>query len=413
MVTCAACGEEVPAGARFCPACGRRTDPPTEAGERKLATMLFADLVGSTALTVGRDPEDVRATLERYFAVARAAVLEHGGTVEKFIGDAVMAVFGVPAAHGDDPDRAVATALALRDRVAALPGGLELRVGVATGEVLALGSGADLSVTGEAVNAAARVQQAAAPGQVLVDRRTASACRAAAIGAAIAVPAKGFAEALEVHEATGAEAAAPAPGTPLVGRDDDLDLLRLLVRRAFRRPAAALVTLVGEAGVGKTRLAQELVGGLRADGTEAPRGPLGRNPPYGRGIAFWALGEIVRTAAGCGRGDPPAGVRRALATRLEAAGADEAEAVAGGLALVLGESGDGTRRPADEVVRRAWRRLLAVLAAERPLVVVLEDVHWADEGLLDLVEESVRGLGDLPLVVLCTSRPELLERRPD
>src|SRR4051812_8088642 len=296
MVTCAACGEEVPAGARFCPACGRRTDPPTEAGERKLATMLFADLVGSTALTVGRDPEDVRATLARYFEVARAAVAEHGGTVEKFIGDAVMAVFGVPAAHGDDPDRAVAAALALRDRVGALPGELELRVGVATGEVLALGTGTDLSVTGEAVNAAARVQQAAAPGQVLVDRRTASACRAVTLAAATAVPAKGFADPLEVYEATGATGAAPARRTPLVGRDDDLDLLRLLVRRAFRTPAPALVTLVGEAGIGKTRLSQELIGELRAGGSGAPRVLVGRNPPYGRGIAFWALGEIVRAA---------------------------------------------------------------------------------------------------------------------
>ncbi|HEU4978970.1 MAG TPA: AAA family ATPase [Solirubrobacteraceae bacterium] len=369
--------------------------------------MLFADIVGSTALASGRDPEEVRARLERYFAAAREVLDAHGGTVEKFIGDAVVAVFGVPRSHGDDPDRAVRAGLELVARVGDL--GVGLRVGIATGEVLAAAPGADLAVAGDAVNAAARVQQGAPAGGVLVDARTAQACRAASLEPAGEVVAKGFDEPIAVFSAASGAPAA-LRDTPLLGRDDDLALLRLVARRAFAARAPALVTLVGEAGLGKTRLARELVRDLRADGA-GPRVLVGVSPPYGSGIAFWALGEIVRAAAGTAPDAPAGEVRAALAAVLREHGAADAEAVADGLALALGRDDESAAR-SDDRVRRAWRRLLTVLAGHGPLLLVLDDIHWADEGLLDLVEEIAGGLGELPLVALCTARPELLDRRP-
>jgi predicted ATPase/class 3 adenylate cyclase len=370
--------------------------------------MLFADIVDSTAFASGRDPEEVRARLERYFAAAREVLDAHGGTVEKFIGDAVVAVFGAPRSHGDDPDRAVRAGLELVDRVGEL--GLRLRVGIATGEVLAAAPGADLAVAGEAVNAAARVQQGAAPGRVLVDGRTAAACRAAALEPAGAVDAKGFEQPIPVFGAVSAGSSISLRDTPLVGRDDDLALLGLVVRRAFSARAPALVTLVGEAGLGKTRLARELVRTLAADGAGV-RVLEGTSPPYGSGIAFWALAEIVRSAAGTAPDAPAAEVRAALAVALRARGAPDADEVADGLALALGAA-DETGARTDDRVRRAWRRLLAILAGEHPLLLVLDDIHWADGGLLDLVEEVAGGLGELPLVAVCTARPELLDLRP-
>jgi class 3 adenylate cyclase len=408
-VRCSRCGAEGPEGARFCPSCGAPLAV-DGVGERKVATMLFADVVGSTALASGRDPEDVRARLERYFAVAREVLDAHGGTVEKFIGDAVLAIFGAPRSHGDDPDRAVRAGLELVDRVGEL--GLGLRVGIATGEVLAAGPGADLAVAGEAVNAAARVQQGAPAGGVLVDARTAGACRAVALEPAGDLEAKGFETPIAVFAATAApgEVGRLLRDTPLVGRDDDLALLRLVVRRAFSARAPALVTLVGEAGLGKTRLANELVRTLVQDGTGV-RVLEGVSPPYGRGIAFWALAEIVRSAAGTTPDAPAMDVRSALADVLRGRGAPDADEVADGLGLALG-AGDDSGTRADDRVRRAWRRLLAILAGERPLLLVLDDIHWADEGLLDLVEEIAGGLGELPLVAVCTARPELLDVRP-
>ena len=203
-------------------------------GERKIATMLFADLVGSTKLATQLDPEDLRGRLEPFFEAARSAIEQHGGTVEKYIGDAVMAVFGAPVAHGDDPDRAVAAGLAVAERVAELDGGLAVRVGIETGEVLSVQGAGDLRVTGEAVNAAARLQQAAEPGEVLVGERAARACRRARLEANGAFDAKGIPGALGAYRAVAVEPEAAQSGVPLVGRDDDLDMLRLIARRAAR-----------------------------------------------------------------------------------------------------------------------------------------------------------------------------------
>ena len=196
-------------------------------GERKIATMLFADLVGSTELATELDPEDLRGRLEPFFDAARTALEQHGGTVEKYIGDAVMAVFGAPVAHGDDPDRAIAAALTVVDRVSAIDGELAVRVGIETGEVLAVPESGDLRVTGEAVNAAARLQQAAAPGEVLIGERTARACRRAQLQPNGDVRAKGIEQPLRAFRAMAIEEDAALSAIPLVGREDDLDMLRL------------------------------------------------------------------------------------------------------------------------------------------------------------------------------------------
>ena len=371
--------------------------------------MVFADLVGSTEMASDLDPEELRGRLAPFFEVARSTLEEHGGTVEKYVGDAVLAVFGVPRVHTDDPDRAVAAALALTERVASMDQGLAVRVGIETGEVLALDGGDDLSVTGEAVNAAARLQQAAAPGEVLIGERAARACRASEVHEAEAVEAKGFPEPLRVWRAKSAGTERMGTSVPFVGRDDDMALLELVYRRAARDRVPELVTITGDAGVGKTRLASELTERLAAT-DPAPETLLGRNPPYGRGIAFWALGEILRAAAGAGAEDSVASVHDALGERLASLGAEDADELAHSLATALGgEARDGD---VEDELKRAWRRLVALLAGERPLVIGIDDAHWADDGLLDLVEEVVFRQDDVPLMVLCTSRPELLERRP-
>jgi class 3 adenylate cyclase len=392
--------------------------------ERKFATMVFADLVGSTELAADLDPEELRGKLTPFFEVARATLEEHGGTIEKYIGDAVLAVFGVPRAHGDDPDRAVAAALALIERVRAVDPGLGVRVGVEAGEVLVAGpelpSGAadrpqrrsgDLSVTGQAVNVAARLQQAAAPGQILVGQRAARACRRARLEQGPAIEAKGITEGLPTHVATGVAEAEPERVTRLVGREEDLELLGLVYRRAVRERIPELVTVTGEAGIGKSRLAAELTATLR-NGPQPPRVLVGRNPPYGRGIALWALGEILQEAAGAAAGAPVEDVEAALRRLLAGLGAEDADELAHALTVIFRGSGAEERNVEDEL-RRAWKRLVGLLAAERPLLIGVDDAHWADEGLLDLLEEAAFGLHNAPLMILCTSRPELTERRPD
>jgi class 3 adenylate cyclase/tetratricopeptide (TPR) repeat protein len=406
---CSQCGAAVGDDARFCPSCGSPLGE-LKGAERKLATMVFADLVGSTQLAAELDPEDLRRRLAPFFEVARSTLIEHGGTVEKYVGDAVMAVFGVPRAHGDDPDRAVAAALALTQRVDNMSQDLAVRVGIETGEVLALDRGGDLSVTGEAVNAAARLQQAAGPGEVLVGDRAARACRASDLAESDSIDAKGFPAPLRAWRAAGTRAQRTGASTPFVGRDDDLAMLELVYRRVTRDRVPELITITGDAGVGKTRLASELVERLSCAHPE-PEALLGRNPPYGRGIAFWALGEILRAAAGSSADDSVASVHDALAARLSELGAQDAHELAAALATALGgEARDGD---VEDELKRAWRRLVALLAGDRPLVIGIDDAHWADDGLLDLVEEVVFRLDDAPLLVLCTSRPELLERRPD
>ncbi len=376
-------------------------------GERKIATMLFADLVGSTQLATELDPEDLRGRLEPFFEAARGALEQHGGTVEKYIGDAVMAVFGAPVAHGDDPDRAIAAALSVVDRVSAIDGDLSVRVGIETGEVLAVPESGDLRVTGEAVNAAARLQQAAAPGEVLVGERTARACRRAQFERNGAVDAKGM-EALTAFRAVAVCDEDEVTDVPLIGREDDLAMLRLIARRAERERVPQLVTVIGEAGIGKTRLGSELFAELGNDGW---RTVVGRSPPYGHGIAFWALGEILHDAAGYSTEARSDEVEPALRNVLERLGAEDAADLAAALVVAMRGAEEGA--DAEDELKRAWRRFVALLAADQPLAIGVDDAHWADEGTLNLLEEAAFGLSDAPVIILCTCRPELSERLPD
>jgi class 3 adenylate cyclase/tetratricopeptide (TPR) repeat protein len=381
----------------------------TLGGERKIATMLFADLVGSTRLATQLDPEDLRGRLEPFFEAARNTLEQHGGTVEKYIGDAVMAVFGAPVSHGDDPDRAVAAGLAVAERVSELDGELTVRVGIETGEVLSVQGAGDLRVTGEAVNAAARLQQAAQPGEVLVGERAAQACRRARLEANGAVEAKGIPQALGAYRALAVEPEVEQSGIPLIGRDDDLDMLRLIARRAARERLPQLVTVIGEAGIGKTRLGRELFRELRS-GPDPWRTMVGRSPPYGKGIAFWALGEMLRDAAGLSTDAPPDAVEKSLRELLSELGADDAGSLAADLTIAIRGKPDCD---AEEELNRAWRRFVSLLASDRPLAIGVDDAHWADDGTLELLEEVAYGLHDAPIVVLCTSRPELAERRTE
>src|SRR4051794_11180299 len=379
----------------------------TLGGERKIATMLFADLVGSTELATSLDPEDLRGRLEPFFDAARGALEQHGGTVEKYIGDAVMAVFGAPVSHGDDPDRAIAAALSVVDRVSAIDGGLAVRVGIETGEVLAVPESGDLRVTGEAVNAAARLQQAASPGEVLVGERTARACRRAQLERNGHVDAKGM-EPLPAFRAVAICDEDDPTDVPLVGREDDLAMLRLIAKRAAREEVPQLVTVIGEAGIGKTRLGAELFAELRDDGW---RTVVGRSPPYGHGIAFWALGEILHDAAGMGADARADQVEPALQAVLTEVGAEDAADLAAALVVAMRGAEEGT--DAEDELKRAWRRFVALLAADRPLAIGVDDAHWADEGTLNLLEEAAFGLQHAPVIILCTCRPELAERRPE
>jgi class 3 adenylate cyclase len=380
----------------------------TLGGERKIATMLFADLVGSTQLATELDPEDLRGRLEPFFDAAREALEQHGGTVEKYIGDAVMAVFGAPVAHGDDPDRAIAAGLTVIDQVSAIDGDLAVRVGIETGEVLAVPDSGDLRVTGEAVNAAARLQQAASPGEVLVGERTARACRRAQLERNGNVNAKGIDSPLTAFRAVAVCDEDEVSRVPLIGREDDLAMLRLIAKRAARERVPQLVTVLGEAGIGKTRLAADLFEELRADGW---RTVVGRSPPYGHGIAFWALGEILHDAADHSTSARADEVEPALRGLLEELGAEDAEALAAALVVAMRGAEEGT--DAEDELKRAWRRFVALLAADRPLAIGVDDAHWADEGTLNLLEEAAFGLSEAPVMILCTCRPELAERRPE
>ena len=377
-------------------------------GERKIATMVFADLVGSTELAAGLDPEDLRGRLDPFFQAARGALEQHGGTVEKYIGDAVMAVFGAPVSHGDDPDRAIAAALAVVERVSRLDGDLSVRVGIETGEVLAIADSGDLRVTGEAVNAAARLQQAASPGEVLVGERSARACRRAQLERNGRVEAKGMEEPLPAFRAVAIYDEEELSRIPLIGREDDLDMLRLISRRAVRDQVPQLVSVIGEAGIGKTRLAAEFFDELRSEGW---RTVVGRSPPYGHGISFWALGEILHHAAGAPADAKPEQVEPALRVVLEKVGAEDAAELAAALVVAIRGAEEGT--DAEDELKRAWRRFVALLASDRPLAIGVDDTHLADEGTLNLLEEAAFGLSQAPVVILCTSRPELAERRPD
>ena len=376
-----------------------------EAAERKLATVLFADLVGSTALGERQDPERTRALLERFYDAMADEIGRAGGTVEKFAGDAVMAVFGVPEAHEDHAERALHAALAMHRRLEALDGTLELRIGVDTGEVVSGRAREGSSfVTGDPVNVAARLEQAAEPGSIVVGARTAEAVRGAfELGPAFEVAAKGKAEPVVAHTLVRALSLMRPRGLrggarAFVGRDTEIALLQAIYRHAVEQREPHVVTLMGNAGVGKTTLVRELWRWL-AEQDPQPLQRTGRCLAYGH-VTYWALGEILREQLGLLEQEDQEAVRERLG---------EQEIL--GLALGLDVAGDAHPLAVRELFQEAWVELLSELTASAPTVVLVEDLHWAEDPLLDLLERVARDVRG-PLLVIGTARPELLDRRP-
>jgi class 3 adenylate cyclase len=378
--------------------------------ERKLVTVVFADVTGSTALGEALDPEDVRALMSRYYEHADRIVATYGGTLEKFIGDAVMAVFGLPQAHGDDAERALAAALALRDAVAedaVLRGRLLLRVGVNTGEVVATSEPArgDFLVTGDAVNVAARLQQAASPGEILASERTCAAAEAAFdFGEPRTAEVKGKSRPLWVRPLSGPRPVRQMKRPPFVGRRQDLAQLNLLRERALEEQRPQLVSIVAPGGTGKTRLLEEFL--ARLDPDDGFQVATARCPPYGQTLTYWPLRSLLDELLG-GHFSP---VRVADAFASGGHSNDDAARLAGLVLATLGIEGEA--QVERTTVFNAWRLLVEALARQAPRIVVFEDLHWASDSLLDLVEHIMHPRTQAPLLVVALSRPELLDRRP-
>jgi class 3 adenylate cyclase/tetratricopeptide (TPR) repeat protein len=370
--------------------------------ERKLATVLFVDIVGSTELVAGSDPEIARRRVSRFFDHVSRCIEAHGGTVEKFAGDAVMAAFGVPHAHEDDAERAARAALAIRDEVRALE--LEVRIGLEAGEVVT-GGGESTFVTGGPVNLAARLQAEAAPGEILLGPGAHGLAR----GLVVVEPLgeqdlRGFERPVPVWRLVAAAEESGRPmsvAAPFVGRDAELDLLENTWTRAVRDRRAHLFTIYGEPGVGKSRVAAEF-----AAGVEGATVLAGRCLPYGEGITYWPLAEMVKVAAGISDDDP---AEEAL-EKLRACCGEEA--VADLLALASGvlEAVSGER--SGQEIAWAAQEWATELATAQPLVLVFEDIHWAEEPLLDLIEHLADRVRGVPLLILALARPELLDVRP-
>jgi class 3 adenylate cyclase len=407
MPPCPRCGEDAPNGARFCPACGESLAGRLSKQVRKRVTVVFVDLAGSTMLGERLDAESVRGIMARYFDEARTVFQRHGGTVEKFIGDAVMAAFGVPVLHEDDALRAVRAALELRERLAALNGELadrwdvqlEARMSVNTGEVVSADESAQQAfVTGDAVNVAARLEQAADPGEILIGPETYAVVQDAVRAEPVEpLSLKGKTERVQVWRLLGgvqADALEQRPLTTFVGRESELARLHAFLEDAAVAGASRLVTVIAPPGVGKSRLTREFLAGVG----ERARVVVGRCPPYGEGITYLPLAEIIEEAGGAD-----------IAALRKLVGSDESiELIVAGVASALG-LGDGQLRT--EEIFWAVRRLLEILAEERPLIAVVDDLHWAEPTFLDLLE-YVTTFAQAPILFLCLARPDLLEVRP-
>jgi class 3 adenylate cyclase len=422
-VVCPSCGQETPEGFPRCANCGAAlaADAAPAREERKVVTVLFCDLVGSTARAEGADPEDVRALLSAYHERARHELERFGGTVEKFIGDAVMALFGAPTAHEDDPERAVRAALAIRDW-AADEGDLQVRIGITTGEALvALGarpSEGEGMASGDVVNTAARLQSAAPVNGIVVDEMTHRATdRLIDYKDREEVEATGKTAPVAVWEVLQARARVQVERVeraPLVGRKKELDVLLAALKRMRDDREPQLVTLVGVPGIGKSRLVYELFKAVETGG-ELTFWRQGRSLPYGEGVSFWALGEIVKAQAGVLETDDAEAADSKLRETVGSFVSDAADAswIERHLRPLLGLEAASELSPDRRgEAFAAWRRFLEALAAHRPLVVVFEDLHFADDGLLDFVDYLVDWASGVPLLVVGTARPELLSRRP-
>jgi class 3 adenylate cyclase len=424
MAQCSSCGQDNPEIARFCLACGAPLGEEAPREERRIVSVVFVDLVGFTSRSEQLDPEDVRAILSPYHETVRTEMESFGGVVEKFVGDAVMAVFGAPTAHGDDPERAVRAALAVREAVVALNDeqpGLELRIrgAVNTGEAVvslsarpALG---EAMVAGDVVNTAARLQQHAPVGEIVVGEETYRATRAA-IGYEQVEPvtAKGKAEPIAVWRAV---AAASPTGerhlstTPFVGRERELGLLDATWERVVLERRPHLITVLGPPGVGKSRLTVEFMDRVASGNGKIARG---RSLPYRERSAYGAFASQVKELAGIFDSDDvevATDKLRALVERLEGLGQDEAAVVAGHLAILLGYETQATTPDRDSLFQSV-RIFIEAGARDTPTLFVFEDLHWGDSALLDLVELLATRLHDLPVLLLTNARPELLDTRP-
>ena len=415
-LVCTSCGSENSHGAKFCSECAAPIALKPR-GLRRTVTILFADVSGSTRLGEQLDPESMRALMGRYFAEMHTVIERHGGTVEKFIGDAVMAVFGIPQLHEDDALRAVRASAEIRERLRRLNIELEadrgiairFRTGVNTGEVVA-GDPADSQtlITGDAVNTAARLEQAAAPDEILIGPTTHQLVRdAVSVEPLAPLALKGKARPLPAYRLVsvtpGAAGHARRLDAPLVGREPELAALQQAFAATLAERRCRLVTLLGAAGVGKSRLLAEF-GTLVADRATVLSG---RSLPYGEGITYWPLAEVVRMAAAIDEADDRDAAMAKL--RLVAAETADPELVAERIGLAIGLATGSA--PAEEI-SWATRQLLEALAREVPLVIEFDDVQWADEAFLDLLEYIVSLTHDAPLLLVCPARPELLDRRP-
>ena len=436
---CPSCGTINQPGAKFCSECATRlsgaaatstSNPPATGhaaagegradqatAERRVVSVLFADLVGFTPFAEEKDAEDVREVLTRYFDIARDIIGRYGGTVEKFIGDAVMAVWGAPIAREDDAERAVRAALELVDAVRALGPGIQARAGVLTGEAaVTIGATNQGMVAGDMVNTAARLQAAAAPGMVLVGEATQRAAGGVAFepagdqtlkGKAAPVPAW---RAIRVVGERGGRGRSEALEAPFVGRDEELRQLKDHFHATIREGRPRLVSVIGPGGIGKTRLSWELLKYI--DGlVDRIWWHAGRSPAYGEGITFWALGEMVRSRAGLVETDDETTTRQRIAATVREHAADGTEAlwIESALVALLGyESGIPSAQ-----LFAAWRTFFERLAASSPVVMVFEDLHHADKGLLDFIDHLMEWSRGIAITVITLARPDLLDKRPD
>jgi len=417
MPTCRTCGTLNPAPARFCMSCGG----PLGAGlaplgeSRKIVSVLFCDVVGSTVLGERLDPESVRRVMTMFYERMRSVLERHGGTVEKYIGDAVMAVFGVPVLHEDDALRAVRAAAEMLEALGSLNAELDqafgialrTRIGINTGQVVVGDRRGDVLVLGDTVNVAARLEGAAAPGEILLGHDTYVLVRTAVTvddGRALAL--KGKPDPVTGYRLIDVPPAAERmdrPGPTFVGRSEELETIRAAFRRSAEGRSCGLLTILGAAGVGKTRLADEFAGPLR-DGSHVVQG---RCLAYGEGITFWAVVEMIKEVCDIRGDDADADVRSKIDAVL--AGAREADAIAEGVSAMCSS---GPAPGGIQATFWAIRRFLEEMARDRPVVAVFDDLQWAEPTLLDLIEYLVGRCRDARILILCMARPELLDLRP-
>ena len=409
MPACTQCAQENPEGARFCNACGAVLVEAAPIGEeRRVVSVLFVDLVGFTSKAETLDPEDVRAFLTPYYERVRAELVSFGGVVEKFIGDAVMGVFGAPIAYGDDAERAVRAAFAVRDWAEGEE--LQIRIAVNTGEAIveleARPGHGEAMIAGDVVNTAARLQTAAPVGSVLVGQETHQSTRGAIeYRPAQPVKAKGKEQPVRAWLALRPVAAVgerPVAAVPMIGRDRELDALTTTWQRVTEESRAHFVTVFGPSGIGKSRLALELAQHVAGEGGRAIRG---RSTPYGESSPYSAFAQQVKQVAGIFDSDDPEDAVASLA------GAATAEEHAPHLATLLGLEGEqevGDR----ETLFFSARVFVESLALDTPTMLLYEDIHWADASQLDLLETLASRVRDVPVLFVALARPELLGDRP-